>query len=292
MTARPTALVIVPAKDTSKKAKEIGGIDTLRHPDENGMHFGNPFSHTNHVGVQKVMPTVKEAVLAFEKWLSGEEYQDVEPERRQWIINQINSGVLIGKPLVYYTENIPDNSWGVSTYNYHTAPNHAHILQKLINEKSLNLKSDKTQIFEDEKPEITEPNIPKTNIQGEEVDQQITITPVGKFIPEYGNIYRVNVENLINELTVLDELKLDGTINLKDLILLPDITEKNIPLIAKLCASPYFNKSKQGVETIELTDEALQKAAKRHSKVLKYKKDKETGKVTITVPKSFIVGYT
>lgn len=143
-----------------------------------------------------------------------------------------------------------------------------------------------------EKPEITEPNIPKTNIQGEEIDQQITITPVGKFIPGYGNIYRVNVENLINELTLLDELKLDGTINLKDLILLPDITEKNIPLIAKLCASPYFNKSKQGVETIELTDEALQKAAKRHSKVLKYKKDKETGKVTITVPKSFIVGYT
>jgi hypothetical protein len=103
---------------------------------------------------------------------------------------------------------------------------------------------------------------------------------------------KANVENLINELTILDELKLDGTINLKDLILLPDITEKNIPLIAKLCASPYFNKSKQGVETIELTDETLQKAAKRHSKVLKYKKDKETGTVTITVPKSFIVGYT
>jgi hypothetical protein len=59
-----------------------------------------------------------------------------------------------------------------------------------------------------------------------------------------------------------------------------------------LCASPYFNKSKQGVETIELTDEALQKAANKHSKVLKYKKDKETDKVTITVPKSFIVGYT
>ena len=143
-----------------------------------------------------------------------------------------------------------------------------------------------------EKPEITEPNIPKTNIQGEEVEQQITITPIDKFIPEYGNIYRINVENLINELTLLDELKLDSTINLKDLILLPEITESNIPLIAKLCASPYFNKSKQGVETIELTDEALQKVAKKHSRILKYKYDKETNKVTITVPKSFIVGYT
>jgi hypothetical protein len=141
-TSNTTDLVIVPAKDTSKKAKEIGGIDTLRHPDENGMHFGNPFSHTNYAGVQKVMPTVKDAVLAFEKWLRGEEYQDIEPERRQWIINQINSGVLIGKPLIYYTEDIPDNSWGVSTYNYYTAPNHAYILQKLINEKSLNLSTE------------------------------------------------------------------------------------------------------------------------------------------------------
>lgn len=147
---RTTDLVIVPAKDTSKKAKEIGGIDTLRHPDEKDMHFGNPFSHTNYAGVQKVMPTVKDAVLAFEKWLRGEEYQDVEPERRQWIINQINSGALTGKPLVYYTEDIPDNSWGVSTYNYYTAPNHAHILQKLINEKSLNLsnKEEKFSTFE------------------------------------------------------------------------------------------------------------------------------------------------
>ena len=149
-TSNTTDLVIVPAKDTSKKAKEIGGIDTLRHPDENGMHFGNPFSHTNYVGVQKVMPTVREAVIAFEKWLRGEEYQDVEPERRQWIINQINSGTLTGKPLIYYTENIPDNSWGVSTYNYYTAPNHAHILQKLINEKPLNLsnKGEKFSTFE------------------------------------------------------------------------------------------------------------------------------------------------
>lgn len=143
-----------------------------------------------------------------------------------------------------------------------------------------------------EKPEITEPNIPKTNIQGEEVDQQITITHIDKFIPEYGNIYKVDVENLVNELTLLDELKLNSNINLKDLILLPEITESNIPLIAKLCASPYFNKSKQGVKTIELTDEALQKVAKKHSRILKYKYDKETDKITITVPKSFIVGYT
>lgn len=127
-------LIIVPTKDTARKAQEIGGIDTLRHPDKGGMHFGNPFSHTNYTGVQKVMPTVKDAVIAYEEWLRGTNYQDIEPERRQWIVNQINNGSLKGKPLVYYTETIPDNSYGTTIYNAITAPNHAHILQKLINE--------------------------------------------------------------------------------------------------------------------------------------------------------------
>jgi hypothetical protein len=58
-----------------------------------------------------------------------------------------------------------------------------------------------------------------------------------------------------------------------------------------LCASPYYNKSKQGTITIELTDENVIKAAKKHSRVLNYKSD-NNDKVTITVPKSFIVGYT
>ena len=133
--ANSTNLVITDnASTTAQKAREIGGIDTLRHPDQNGMHFGNPFSHTNYRGVQKVMTSVKEAVIAYEQWLRGEAYQDIEPERREWILNQIRSGALTGKPLVYYTEKVPDNSYGTDTYNAQTAPNHAHILQKLINE--------------------------------------------------------------------------------------------------------------------------------------------------------------
>lgn len=133
--ANSTNLVITGnASTTAQKAIEIGGIDTLRHPDQNGMHFGNPFSHTNYRGVQKVMPSVKEAVIAYEQWLRGEAYQDIEPERREWIMNQIRSGALTGKPLVYYTEKVPDNSYGTDTYNAQTAPNHAHILEKLINE--------------------------------------------------------------------------------------------------------------------------------------------------------------
>lgn len=97
---------------------------------------------------------MKDAVIAFEQWLRGEAYQDIEPERRQWIVDQINSGELKGKPLVYYTENIPDNSWGVSKYDYTTAPNHAHILQKLINESKSSLSEKRVVTAADKKRAI------------------------------------------------------------------------------------------------------------------------------------------
>ena len=38
---------------------------------------------------------------------------------------------------MYYTNTVPDNSYGVTEYNAQTAPNHAHILQKLINEGNI-----------------------------------------------------------------------------------------------------------------------------------------------------------
>lgn len=132
-------LVLVSPKETASKAAEIGGIDTLRHPDVNGMHFGNPFSHADLPGVQLKVPTVKEAVIAYEQWLRGEKYQEIEPLRRQWILDQINSGNLDGKPLVYYTNTVPDNSYGQKNYDYNTAPNHAHILLKLINERKIDV---------------------------------------------------------------------------------------------------------------------------------------------------------
>lgn len=133
-----TDLTIIPLKDISTYVStHSNSISTLRNPDLGIHHLGNPFSHGNYRGVQIQVKTVKEAVEAFEKWLRGEAYQDVEPERRAWILQMINSGELSGKELVYYTETIPDNSYGVTKYNYYTAPNHAHILLKLINEHNV-----------------------------------------------------------------------------------------------------------------------------------------------------------
>jgi len=59
-------------------------------------HFGNPFSHLGLSNVV-VVPDRDAACDAFEKWITSESYQDVEPERRQWIINNLNK--LRGKNL-------------------------------------------------------------------------------------------------------------------------------------------------------------------------------------------------
>lgn len=121
-------------RHTGDYAKQIGGIDTLRHPDANGMHFGNPFSPNVKSSASIHVPSIKDSVIAFSEWLKGNpKYAQVEPERRQWIVDQINNGSLKGKPLVYYTNKIPDMSYGINEYNYKTAPNHAHVLLNYIN---------------------------------------------------------------------------------------------------------------------------------------------------------------
>lgn len=120
--------------DLKQKQDETGGIITTRLYYTN-QHFGNPFSYKQYSGVKVVVPTVKDSAIAYEQWLRGTAYQDVEPERRAWILDQINSGKLDNKRLIYYTTRIPDGSYGRDTYDYYEAPNHAHILLKLINER-------------------------------------------------------------------------------------------------------------------------------------------------------------
>ena len=76
-------------------------INTMRteaaKPNE---HFGNPFSEAGYGGTIKV-PSIAAAVIAYKEWLLGTNYQDVKPEQRAWILNQINQGKLDGATLLY-----------------------------------------------------------------------------------------------------------------------------------------------------------------------------------------------
>ncbi len=52
-------------------------------------HFGNPFSHMeNTIAIVKVS-TREEAIDCFRKWIRGQAYENVEPWRRLWILNNI-----------------------------------------------------------------------------------------------------------------------------------------------------------------------------------------------------------
>lgn len=58
-----------------------------------GMHFGNPFPMKSEKDRAKV-------ILQFRAWIKGYDHQDVEPERRQWILNNLET--LRGKNLVCF----------------------------------------------------------------------------------------------------------------------------------------------------------------------------------------------
>lgn len=125
-------VLVTDTNDIQRLVKDTNGINTLPSNDDQ-MHFGNPFDIKKAPHVVKVVKEVKEAVNNFLEWLLGIDFHNIEPERRKWIMDQIYSGKLSGKPLIYDTDTIPDNSYGTNKYNYETAPNHAYILKRLIN---------------------------------------------------------------------------------------------------------------------------------------------------------------
>lgn len=64
------------------------------------MHFGNPFSHRSGTLAMLKVASREGAVQAFEAWLLGSEHQEVEPARRQWVLDHI--GELRDKVLVCF----------------------------------------------------------------------------------------------------------------------------------------------------------------------------------------------
>lgn len=67
-----------------------------------GMHYGNPFSAKENSLAKVQAESSEESVEMFRKWINGMDYLEVEPERRKWILEQINNGILDNKILVCY----------------------------------------------------------------------------------------------------------------------------------------------------------------------------------------------
>jgi hypothetical protein len=72
-------------KAASPKALYIG-----RPSGNEQFHFGNPASHLPNSKAKIKVNNVNESVRANKEWLEGTAHQNVEPERRKWILNNLD----------------------------------------------------------------------------------------------------------------------------------------------------------------------------------------------------------
>lgn len=87
-------------------------INVMRQP--GSKHYGNPFTGTDRGKDTIRMSNIDDAVNAYIRWLedpdaifvdrSGVEHRNVNPEQRQWILRQIDSGRLDNAELQYYKD--------------------------------------------------------------------------------------------------------------------------------------------------------------------------------------------
>lgn len=77
-----------------------GEYDVYIGRQKSGMHFGNPFSSKENSLAGIKVETHSESLECFRDWLYGIAHQDVEPERRQWVLNNIH--LLYNKTLGCY----------------------------------------------------------------------------------------------------------------------------------------------------------------------------------------------
>jgi hypothetical protein len=98
---------------TPNEGDNIPGVNTEHN-------FGNPWNHEGYQGKIKTA-TIEEAVANYEKWLRKEDFLDVAPERREWILSVINAGRLDNKNLLYFASGFRS---------------HADALADFVNERS------------------------------------------------------------------------------------------------------------------------------------------------------------
>lgn len=77
------------------------GVNTMRTSAATANeHFGNPWSEGGYQGTIKAS-SVTQAAQNYKDWLLGNKFQEVKPEQRTWILDQINQGKLDGANLLY-----------------------------------------------------------------------------------------------------------------------------------------------------------------------------------------------
>lgn len=150
---RSANVVIKPWNELKNATRVITpeGIVSTRVRDNDTAHFGNPFTHDKKLidkGAKLILTSsTRESVQRYIKWiLTGEvgEYvfDPTMPDpadldmRREWILEELQSGEHKGKPILYYTEL--------------GQPSHATALDYLINEYDWSEQIVPTEVVEEE----------------------------------------------------------------------------------------------------------------------------------------------
>ena len=91
------------------------GINVLRKA--GNKHYGNPFTHLKtQTRADVKVDSLQEAVDRYKSWLEGTSDTDVQQERRNWILEQIRSGALDGKNLLYYSTQTPNHAEALAEF--------------------------------------------------------------------------------------------------------------------------------------------------------------------------------
>ncbi len=148
---RTTVLNFISLKDV--KVTAPNQINVLRRYDTN-QHYGNPFTGTDKGAGTIRMKDNKEATAAYKEWLTnpdasftdktGKVHTKVNPQQREWILKQINSGALDNKVLLYYKPG-----------NYYS---HADALRDIVNSRTIETPiTNETVETETEEMKVEEP---------------------------------------------------------------------------------------------------------------------------------------
>jgi hypothetical protein len=147
--------------------------------------FGNPFTHKENTAAKIVVGSREEAVQAFRDWLAGTAYQEVEPERRQAILDAIPT--LKGKVLGCWCAPLAC---------------HGDVLAELANGDAP-LPALPKPIVESEKPRVAKPKVPVVepgNIFSGERSARTVLTNPTELARRKGNLrhsYPVEIDGVV-----------------------------------------------------------------------------------------------
>lgn len=187
------------------------GVNTMRSAATNAFtNFGNPFSEAGYAGTIKVA-SIADAVVAYKDWLLGNKHQDVKPQQREWILDQINQGKLDGAILLYAGKSERRGQGMHPTALAEVVEQLRGQQQGNIRQQSLEQKTPTDQSIEDFKKAISKLNFglkKAMGISSEATDKQIeaarqwyTKSPLSKVVP-FENLMNMVNSDAVAEFTL------------------------------------------------------------------------------------------